>query len=334
MARRILTTGTLSVRERLRRQVVPADVLEQIQSLGIARGRGNRPRAPASLGDRELGRLGQVATAHSVDQLPRPAEDEVAFAGRSNVGKSSLLNALGGKRIGPTSTQGLAAVKNSPGVTRSINFYGSQRRGPRLIDLPGYGFAFADPDAVAAWQHTMREFILTRGAPLRVLLVMDARQSLRQSDREFLLLIDREARLPLYVVMNKCAQRARSVQPPETHPPNPHAPRLQVRPRRAGGARQAVRDAAGRGRDSNAKHCGNAPRHSTAHEATVRCVRRRRSSRGCSCGSCARRRRWSPRSPASAWCAAPAATSARASAAPRRRRRHVTCAGARWSCAG
>ena len=145
-------SGTLSVRDRLRRQEAPQDILDHIRAIGIARARGKRAPPPTRLGDREMGRIKEISSARSADELPTRAIDEVAFAGRSNVGKSSLLNALAGKRSGITSTTGIAPVKNSPGVTKTIDFYSSHRKAPRLVDLPGYGFAFADPEAVASWQ--------------------------------------------------------------------------------------------------------------------------------------------------------------------------------------
>ena len=97
----------------------------------------------------------------------------------------------------------MAAVANRPGVTRSINFY-SNAHGAQLVDLPGYGFAFAQAEEVTRWQTAMRDYLSSRGKPLRVLLIIDARQSLKQTDREFLLWLDREARVPLHVVMSKC----------------------------------------------------------------------------------------------------------------------------------
>ena len=94
-------------------------------------------------------------------------------------------------------------MANKPGVTRSLNFYGNAL-GAQLVDLPGYGFAYAADAAVDAWQEAMRGYLAQRGAPLRVLLCIDARQSLKQSDRDFLLWLDREAKVPLHVVMTKC----------------------------------------------------------------------------------------------------------------------------------
>eukprot|EP00315_Gephyrocapsa_oceanica_P041931 CAMPEP_0185479538 /NCGR_PEP_ID=MMETSP1366-20130426/5571_1 /TAXON_ID=38817 /ORGANISM="Gephyrocapsa oceanica, Strain RCC1303" /LENGTH=388 /DNA_ID=CAMNT_0028086949 /DNA_START=39 /DNA_END=1206 /DNA_ORIENTATION=- len=197
-----------SVRERLRRTPLSDAVVRRIRALGLGRERGGAVRlSDEQLREgrrRELGRMGLIQAAATLDELPRAAEAELALAGRSNVGKSSLLNALVGKRSGGTTTRGLAPVQNRPGVTRSLNFYGSERRGARIVDMPGYGFAFASDGATAQWQAAMREFVVSRGGLLRVLLCVDARQSLRALDRDFLLMLDREAGVPCLVVMTKC----------------------------------------------------------------------------------------------------------------------------------
>ena len=138
---------------------------------------------------------------------PRPIR--AAILGYPNVGKSSLLNAVVGKSCGRTGTIGVAAVRNVPGVTRSINFYGKGPADadgqPRLVDLPGYGYAFANEQLVRQWQETMRQYMLERDAPtLRVMLLVDARQSLRSSDKDFCLFLEREANLRYHVVMSKC----------------------------------------------------------------------------------------------------------------------------------
>jgi GTP-binding protein len=184
-------------------------VLELIDelSLGMRRvkRRGRTPPPPLQPRTRSLAlrQMGFVLQAHRLEELPPPPLAEIAFAGRSNVGKSSLLNAIAGKGGGVGGTIGLASVANRPGVTTSINLY-ANRHGAQLVDLPGYGFAFAKEEEIARWQHAMRSYLSSRGTPLRVLLLMDARQSLKASDRDFLLWLDREASVPMHVVMSKC----------------------------------------------------------------------------------------------------------------------------------
>lgn len=215
-ARRGLSTavaaGTLTVRQRLKSTPIDHRVLAHIQELGLGRRGVGNPRAQdAKLLRRRLQkRFGFVQAAHAPEELPAVQSSELAFAGRSNVGKSSLLNALLGKNCGPRGTIGMAAVENKPGSTRSVNFYAApgvdgREVGAMLVDLPGYGFALAAPEAVEAWQATMRAYLGGRGAsPPRVLVLVDARQSLRALDRDMLLFLDREARAPHSVVLTKC----------------------------------------------------------------------------------------------------------------------------------
>jgi GTP-binding protein len=213
-------SGLLSLKERLTRQPVLTEVLQHIQHEGLGlrppgKGRGREygiATLTHNLRGHGLRSNSFIARARHAEEMPPASAPEWAFAGRSNVGKSSLLNCLIGKSAMNTSgTVGVAAVANLPGVTRSVNFYGAAGKAtqgrPTLVDLPGYGFAYADPEAVAHWQETMKAFLLQRGEaqqPLRVVLVIDARQSLRPSDRDFALWVDREARVPLSAVMSKC----------------------------------------------------------------------------------------------------------------------------------
>lgn len=192
-------SGELSVRQRLRRTPIDRDTLALIHELGVGmRKRGRRSeRGEEQSQTRKLpsvlSKMGFVQSSPDLEGMPPPALAEIAFAGRSNVGKSSLLNALSGNRTpGVRGTVGVAAVANRPGVTRTLNFYANPL-GASLVDLPGYGFAYAAAPELAQWQGAMREYLARRGGPLRVLLLVDARQSLKQSDRDFCLWLDREA---------------------------------------------------------------------------------------------------------------------------------------------
>ena len=113
-----------------------------------------------------------------------PPEDlpEIAFAGRSNVGKSSLLNALLGRRA-------LARVSKTPGRTREIHFYHLAGR-LMLVDLPGYGYADAPASAREHWAHLIRHYVESRGSLLRVCLLIDSRLGIREADQPLMAMMD------------------------------------------------------------------------------------------------------------------------------------------------
>ena len=121
----------------------------------------------------------------NMDTLPDEACAEVAFAGRSNVGKSSLLNALTGR-------SNLARASNTPGRTREINYF-DLGGVVRLVDLPGYGYARAARGDVEAWTRLTRDFLRGRAALRRVFVLVDARHGLKQTDIEVMNLLDTSA---------------------------------------------------------------------------------------------------------------------------------------------
>ena len=117
--------------------------------------------------------------------LPPVELPEVAFAGRSNVGKSSLLNALTNRRT-------LARTSNTPGRTREVNFF---RLGGRLmlVDLPGYGYARAGKEEIARWNELIGDYLRGRGNLFRVYLLIDARRGIGAPDRKVMELLDKAA---------------------------------------------------------------------------------------------------------------------------------------------
>ncbi|MGH7046720.1 MAG: ribosome biogenesis GTP-binding protein YihA/YsxC [Stellaceae bacterium] len=126
-----------------------------------------------------------VAGAAEPAALPPESESlpEIAFAGRSNVGKSSLVNALTGRRV-------LARISNTPGRTRQINFF-ELGGALMLVDLPGYGYAAASKVAIARWTGLVRRYLQHRAGLRRVCLLLDARHGLKEPDRPLLDLLDR-----------------------------------------------------------------------------------------------------------------------------------------------
>jgi GTP-binding protein len=135
-----------------------------------------------------------VAGATNAAVLPPPALPEVAFAGRSNVGKSSLVNALTGRRT-------LARVSNTPGRTQQINFFDLGGR-LMLVDLPGYGYAAAGRSKVEAWSALIALYLKGRPTLRRLCLLIDARHGLKAVDRATMRDLDRAA-LSYQVVLTK-----------------------------------------------------------------------------------------------------------------------------------
>jgi GTP-binding protein len=135
-----------------------------------------------------------VAGASSPAALPPEGLPEIAFVGRSNVGKSSLVNALTGRRT-------LARISNTPGRTRQINFFDLASR-LMLVDLPGYGYAEAPKSAVKSWTSLVRYYLRTRAALRRVCLLIDSRHGIKEADRPLMRMLD-DAGVSYQIVLTK-----------------------------------------------------------------------------------------------------------------------------------
>lgn len=135
-----------------------------------------------------------TAGAASPDALPAADLPEAAFAGRSNVGKSSLLNALTGRKT-------LARTSHTPGRTRQLNFFDLGGR-LALVDLPGFGYARAAKAEIKGWTRLTRDYLRGRPTLRRLCLLVDARHGLKDSDREIAKLLD-ETAVPYQVVLTK-----------------------------------------------------------------------------------------------------------------------------------
>ncbi|WP_421993313.1 ribosome biogenesis GTP-binding protein YihA/YsxC [Roseococcus sp.] len=133
--------------------------------------------------------------AQGLDHLPPPEGIEVALAGRSNVGKSSLMNALTGQNS-------LARVSVTPGRTKQLNFFRVEESEMTLVDMPGYGYAKASKAMKEDWQGLMFDFLRGRPNLRRVLLLMDSRIETKPSDTAVMDLLDRAA-VPFQLILTK-----------------------------------------------------------------------------------------------------------------------------------
>ncbi len=142
------------------------------------------------------GRIEFLKSAPALKFLPDPEVPEIAFAGRSNVGKSSLLNAVTGRKS-------IARASVTPGRTQELNFFEvGEPTQLRLVDMPGYGFAKAPIKVAENWRRLVRDFLRGRVVLKRVLLLIDARHGMKPVDAEMMKMMD-EAAVGYRVVLTK-----------------------------------------------------------------------------------------------------------------------------------
>jgi GTP-binding protein len=156
-----------------------------------------------SSAEREAGRLlfaqpwDFATAASSLESLPKMRGIEIAFAGRSNVGKSSLINALTGRNA-------LARTSHTPGRTQELIFFAADPN-LTLVDMPGYGYAAAPKDIVKAWTKLIHDYLLGRANLARVYVLIDARHGIKEVDQDVLKTLDKSA-VSYQVVLTKADQ--------------------------------------------------------------------------------------------------------------------------------
>ncbi|GAA0477060.1 ribosome biogenesis GTP-binding protein YihA/YsxC [Parasphingorhabdus litoris] len=142
------------------------------------------------------GPISFLKSAPQLQFLPEPTVPEIAFAGRSNVGKSSLINALTGRN-------GLARTSNTPGRTQELNFF--DIGDPlifRICDMPGYGFAKAPPKVVQKWRYLINDYLRGRQVLKRTFVLIDSRHGIKNTDEDVLEMLDKAA-VSYRIVMTK-----------------------------------------------------------------------------------------------------------------------------------
>ena len=140
-------------------------------------------------------KIKRLAKANTFEDFPKTDFKEVAFIGKSNVGKSSLINALIG-------IPNKATVEDRPGTTRTIDWYQLNKE-CCFIDLPGYGFAYASQEAKDSWKNLMLQFLTTREQLKRVVLLLDSRHGIKFPDKEMMDLLI-EKKIKFQIVLTKC----------------------------------------------------------------------------------------------------------------------------------
>jgi len=165
-----------------------------------------------------------LKSAPGLEFLPDATVPEIAFAGRSNVGKSSLLNALTGRKA-------LARTSNTPGRTQELNFFDvGKPLQIRLVDMPGYGFAEAPKDMVRRWRYLINDYLRGRSMLKRALVLVDSRHGLKDVDRDVMGMLDKAA-VGYHLVLTKAdkikptalaatleATKAEAARHPAAHP--------------------------------------------------------------------------------------------------------------------
>ena len=138
-----------------------------------------------------------LKSAPQLQHLPEPTVPEIAFAGRSNVGKSSLINAV-------TNRSKLARASNTPGRTQELNYFDVGREPVvfRLVDMPGYGFAEAPKDMVKRWRFLINDYLRGRQVLKRALVLVDARHGLKDVDRDVMKMLN-DAAVSYHLVLTK-----------------------------------------------------------------------------------------------------------------------------------